>query len=356
MPARLLAIVLVGLVAAGTLFASGFSFGSGEPRPASWAPRAWPPTAASTRGTRCDRVASPSGSDRNRGTRAAPYRSAQALADVLKPGQTGCLRAGTYRDRQYVLAVQRSGRRGAPITIRSYPGERARLLGITQIAGRARWVVLSGLDFEGDGSQNTIKVYGSDVTIESSDITNGRRGLSCLLLGSAAEGTAERPLIRRNRLHDCGDPAHGNKDHGIYAAYTSGGRITRNYFSDSAAYAIQFYPSAQGMRFDHNVIDGGGDSVRGGIVFGGDSRHASSDDLVDHNVIAFAASGGVTSDWEGPQKKRNVARDNCLWEADIDHPAGFRAAGNVVADPEFRDRSHGDLRMPSGNRCRQIVR
>jgi hypothetical protein len=51
-----------------------------------------------------------------------------------------------------------------------------------------------------------------------------------------------------------------------------------------------------------------------------------------------------------------VARDNCLWEADVDHPAGFGAAANVVADPEFRDRSHGDLRMPSGNRCRQIVR
>jgi len=194
------------------------------------------------------------------------------------------------------------------------------------------------------------------VTIESSDITNGRRGLSCVLLGSAAEGVAERPVIRRNRLHDCGNPRRGNKDHGIYAGYTSGGRITQNYFSDSAAYAIQFYPDAQGTRFDRNIIDGGGDSVRGGIVFGGDGRHASSDNLVDHNVIAYAAGYGITSDWEGPRGTGNVARDNCLWEAGIGRPDGFRAAANVMADPDFRDRARGDLRMPSGNRCRQVVR
>jgi len=299
-------------------------------------------------------VASPQGSDANPGTRDAPYRTPQALTQALQPGQTGCLRGGTYRGDEYVLGVGNSGRRGAPITIRSYPGERARLVGITEIY--AHWVNLSGLTFEGNGSQNTIKVYGSDVTIESSDITNRRRGLSCVLLGSIEEGVAERPVIRRNRLHDCGNPANGNKDHGIYAGYTSGGRITENFFSDSAAYAIQFYPDAQHTRFERNVIDGGGDSIRGGILFGGDGRHASRDNLVAHNVIAFAATYGVTSDWEGPRGTGNVARDNCVWEAGIDRPRGFRAAANVVADPDFRARSRGDLRMPSRNRCGRVLR
>ena len=97
------------------------------------------------------------------------------LADSLAPGQTGCLRAGTYRDEgASPLAIQRSGRRGAPITIRSYPGERARLFGITEIEHDVSWVVLADLEFEGDGSQNTIKIYGSDIRIEHSDITNRR--------------------------------------------------------------------------------------------------------------------------------------------------------------------------------------
>jgi hypothetical protein len=351
------------LVAVAALAASAWavsSLGGSRPTPSSWEPKVWPPTAVASRQVRCDKVASPRGSDRNRGTRGDPYRSPQRLADTLAPGETGCLREGKYdAGSDFVLAVDRSGRRGAPITIRSYPGERAHLVGITQVAGRARWITLSGLDFEGDGSQNTIKIYGNDVTVEHSDITNVRRGLSCVILGSPEEGTAERPLLKANRLHDCGDPSNGNKDHAIYAAYTADGRITGNYFANSAAYAIQFYPSAQHLRFDRNVVDGGGDSVRGGIVFGGDSQHASSDNLVDHNVIAFAPTFGVRSDWEGPTGSGNAVRANCLWkngEGDIAQPVGFETAANIVADPEFRDRDRGDYRMPSDNRCRRLLR
>jgi hypothetical protein len=356
--ARPLALALALLVGVGAVAASGFSLSSLRSGPTTWSPQSWPPAAVSRTHDQCDKIASPDGSDRNPGTRRAPYRSAQRLAGTLAPGQTGCLRAGTYRGGDFVLSIRRSGRRGAPITIRGYRGERARLLGITQIAPAARWIVLSGLHFEGDGSQNTIKVYGSDVTIEHSDITNLRRGLSCVILGSPDQGVAERPLLSGNRLHDCGDPDHGNKDHAIYAAATVDGRITRNYFANSSGYAIQFYPNAHGMRFDHNVIDGGGDSIRGGIVFGGDARDASSDNVVEHNVIAFPATSGVTSNWEGPTGAGNVVRANCLWgagDANISRPDGFRASDNIVADPQFRDRSRGDLRMPFGNRCRQVL-
>jgi len=309
----------------------------------------------------CDKVASPGGSDSNRGTRRAPYRSAQRLADALAPGQTGCLRAGTYQARRgdFVLAIWRSGRRGAPTTIRSYPGERARLVGITQVAARARWIRLAGLDFEGDGSQNTIKIYGSDIAVEHSDITNLRRGLSCIILGNPDQGTAERPLIRDNRLHDCGSPSNGNKDHGIYAGFTRGGLIAANYFANSSGYAIQFYPNAQYTRFERNVVDGGGDSIRGGILLGGDSRHASSNNRVEHNVIAFAASNGVGSEWEGPTGRGNLVRANCVWRAagaNIAAAVGFRASGNVNADPEFRDRDRGDYRMRSDNGCGRVLR
>ena len=70
----------------------------------------------------CDHVASP-GTD-----------TAQQLLDSLRPGETGCLRGGTYRSsRGYVLNARRGGAPGAPITLRSFPGERARLVGIIDI-------------------------------------------------------------------------------------------------------------------------------------------------------------------------------------------------------------------------------
>src|SRR5437870_5778795 len=78
----------------------------------------------------CDRYASVSGSDADAGTLAAPFASAQKLADSLSAGQTGCLRGGTYDPSgSMVLTVRHGGAAGSPLTIMSYPGERARLVG-----------------------------------------------------------------------------------------------------------------------------------------------------------------------------------------------------------------------------------
>jgi len=361
----LLAAMGAGMIfAALAAVAAGIIFAAFRPADSKWA-QSWPPMKSTWHG-RCDKVASPGGSDENPGTVSAPFRSPQALADTLGPGQTGCLRGGIYRaPGQFVLDVgapgsaAASGSAEAPIAIRSYPGERARLVGITQVRQAANWFKLADMDFIGDGSQNTIKIYGSDVTIQDSDITNRLHGRSCVLLGSPEQGVAVRPRLEGNRLHDCGNPANGNQDHAIYASTTVDGRIVENYFANSAAYAVQFYPDAQHMLFSRNIVDGGGDSIRGGVLFGGDEDNASSGNLVTHNVIAFAATYGVTSDWEGPRGTGNVVRDNCFWhakDANVDDTDGFRASMNVVAEPKFRNRKRGDYRMPPGNPCRRVQR
>ena len=71
-------------------------------------------TPAHAAGTTCDRVAAPSGSDAAAGTESAPYATAQKLADSLSAGQTGCLRAGTYRQAsgRAVRAARLPRRRG----------------------------------------------------------------------------------------------------------------------------------------------------------------------------------------------------------------------------------------------------
>src|SRR2546425_11100821 len=74
----------------------------------------------------CDKVASPLGLDTSPGTGAQPYRTAQKLVDSLAPGETGCLKSGTYTGG---LTIAKGGAHGSPITITSQPGERAAILG-----------------------------------------------------------------------------------------------------------------------------------------------------------------------------------------------------------------------------------
>jgi Right handed beta helix region len=298
----------------------------------------------------CDRVASP-GSD-----------TAQQLLDSLRPGETGCLHGGTYVSSwHYVLNARRGGEPGAPITLRSYPGERARLVGIIDIRDGSDYITLSGLDIEGtaDDGANTIKVYSRGVVLEKSDITNVWRGRSCLILGNnEGGGQAVAPIVRANTFHECGNPANGNHDHGVYAANVLDGEIVDNLFYNSAAYTIQLYPNARRTRFAHNVVDGSR-SVRGGIVFGGDGRFASSDNVVERNVIVNAATAAITSYWEGPVGTDNVARENCVWGSgygdDITREWGFTAVSNRVARPLFASRSARDYRLAPGSQCLRTV-
>jgi hypothetical protein len=94
----------------------------------------------------CDKVASLRGLDVNPGTEALPFRTAQKLAASLNPGQTGCLRAGTYSGN---LTISRGGTSGAPVTIQSYPGERAVVIGRIWVPPGADFVTLSDLDLVG---------------------------------------------------------------------------------------------------------------------------------------------------------------------------------------------------------------
>ena len=63
----------------------------------------------------CNKVAAPGGSDSAAGTVSAPYATFQKLAHSLAPGQTGCLRGGTYREN---VEVNANGAPGAPMASR----------------------------------------------------------------------------------------------------------------------------------------------------------------------------------------------------------------------------------------------
>ena len=66
---------------------------------------------------------SPSGSDAAVGSEEAPWRTLAASVARLGPGDTLLARGGVYRESDIVVSV--SGTERAPVTVKSYPGERA---------------------------------------------------------------------------------------------------------------------------------------------------------------------------------------------------------------------------------------
>lgn len=308
----------------------------------------------------CDLYAAPSGSDSAAGSLERPLRTAQRLADSLDPGETGCLRAGEYTSsRFYVLSFEHGGSPGSPITIRSAPGETATLVGIVNVPRGSDNVTLSNLVIEGTGESNTVKIYAADTVIENNEITNKKRGLSCMMLGNNdGAGPAIRPIVRQNVFHACGkpggNPSTGARDHGIYSAASQDAQIVDNLFYDIATYTIQLYPNTQSATVANNVIDGGDGSVRGGVVFGSEDGYASNNNTVVRNVIAYTATHAVTTWWGDAIGKGNVAQDNCVWaaaEGEFGNKSTYSRVNNIVADPGFLNRAARDYRLSPDSPC-----
>lgn len=270
----------------------------------------------------CDRFAEPG------------PRAAQRLADALAPGQTGCLRGGEYLgtgSEGYVLRIGHGGRPGQPVTITSAPGERARLHGIVYVTAVADHVTLSRLTIDARHprrparSQVGIQVLAGDTAIADSDITD-HRVRSCVIL----TGRARRTVISGNLFHDCGDPANGLFDHAVYIAHSDRARITGNVFVRSAGWAVQLYPDARRTRVTGNLMWENG----GAVIFGGEGRQASRDNLVAGNVMgASRTRAELTSSYGEAVGRGNLARGNCLAPgvAAHDRPFGFRLVANRVA-------------------------
>ncbi len=310
----------------------------------------------------CTRIAATSGSDSAAGTQAQPFRGAQKLVDSLTAGQTGCLRSGTYSGN---VKVSGSGTSGAPITLTSYPGERATVAGKLWITESANFITVSSLDLDGRNAGNLASpaINGDDVTFVGNDVTNHNTTI-CFSVGPTTYGRAYRTVIQGNRIHNCGELPATNLDHGIYVEHSTGAQIVDNVIYDNADRGVQLYPDAQSSYVARNTIDGNGEGV---TIAGGSEDYgaqASNDNVVEQNVITNSVQRyNVESHWGSPiVGQRNVVRQNCVFGGARDgdnhglsRDNGFTGSDNLAADPQYVNRAAKDFTLSAGSPCRNLA-
>jgi parallel beta-helix repeat protein len=289
---------------------------------------------------------------------ASPHPGAvQQLVAKLQPGQSGCLRAGTYRGD---VSIHRGGRPGAPIRLMSAPGARATIDGVLWVADSANDVEISALTLDGrnSGEQPSPQINGDRVTLRGNDITNHHTGI-CVILGGAFPryGLAVDPVVEDNRIHDCGRLPRTNHDHGIYVEGTRGAKIVDNVIYGNADYGVHLYPNARGSLVARNVIEGNGGGVIVAGATGGEyaRSYASDDNVIERNVISGSLSRPeLETSWDSLRGRGNVARHNCLGPASgslTSVDAGLALQDNVTATPGYVNRAAGDLRQRADSPC-----
>lgn len=290
---------------------------------------------------------SPSGSDAGNGSLGAPWRTvAQALSAVV-PGQTIYLRAGDYPE---WVTASRSGTATAPITIASYPGERATVTGRFKIA--ASWMTISNLHFVGGtaGNPNGVLIYvsGADhVSILDNELEHAN--MSAMYLGDVGNGS-DYVTIAGNYIHDNG--THYNLDHGIYLGTGTGGTIVNNVIARNFARGIQCYPDCDNTLIANNTVVGNG---RAGIQVGNEGVSTSDNDTIVNNVVTGNGNTGIRSYWGGAQGAGIVARNNLVWGntgGDTAGP-GIAFTATLSSDPLYR--SATDFRLAAGSPARGVA-
>jgi Right handed beta helix region len=299
----------------------------------------------------CTLFASPTGSDSASGSVTTPFRTVGKLVASLSSGQVGCLRGGTYAED---VTIGKSG-----ITLTAYTGEKATVAGRLWIENGANGVTVTNLKLDGKNAAGlpSPTVNGDDAKFIGDEVTNEHTEI-CFVIGSPW-GRAQNTLIQGNRIHACGAIPSTNLDHGIYVEASDNAQILDNVIYDNVDRGIQLYPDAQGTVIRGNIIDRNGE----GIIFSGNGGTASSNTVVDHNVISNATIRSDVESWYpvgNPVGTNNLVHDNCIDPGvgggiNLSN-GGFTATSNqTVSSAQYVDASAGDYRLQSTSPCATLL-
>lgn len=257
---------------------------------------------------------SPSGKDTNAGTIKSPWRTISFAAGKMNPGDVCYLMGGSYSGAE---RISFSGKPGAPLTFSGYAKDS---------------VLLFAPPTSATEDVDTIRVYGSFVTLNNLKITNknnvgqgiwisydsrnvivsnsevyGARGQGILVSG-------DNNYIYKNSVHDNG--ARTPFDHGIYIEgknnIIKANRVFRNW-----TYGIQLYREEPGVA--------GGNTVENNYIYGNGFGASGAD--------PSAPSAGIVIAYQQPNNiiRNNIICGNAQYGIySIDSQPGNSISGNIT--------------------------
>jgi hypothetical protein len=153
------------------------------------------------------------GSDRNSGSKRAPFRTIEKGLSKLRSGGTIYVREGTYRERVTVEMPDCFVK--APCVLRNAPGDTAVIKGLLRLEGGSDWVV-DGLDVKWDpresSDEHMVRVLGgSDWTLRRMEMSGARSFANLLIAGNPRSWR-----VTQNCIHDTHPSNDTNQDHNVY--------------------------------------------------------------------------------------------------------------------------------------------
>jgi Right handed beta helix region len=292
----------------------------------------------------------------------SPYRTFERLAESLRPGMVGCLRAGVYGDGSTTQSIGHGGRAGQRVTIRGYPHEHVTVAGPVFVYPRAEYVTVSHVTVEGATNLPTgdkrlaLEIWGRRFIFEDSVLTNHSGGRSGILI------RGDETLIRRDKIYDVGTVGSTfGYAHGIYVAESHNFKIERNWIYDCrVGWGVQLYPHATNGIVAQNIIDGCG----AGITIGGDGEVSSRDNRIERNLITNSVGlgrfnpGTAVAGCCDQSPNGNVVIGNVFWANRGGAFDGYRGRSyverrNISSNPRYVNRARKDFRV-RGRKARAL--
>ena len=198
---------------------------------------------------------SPSGSDSNPGTSAAPFRSIQRAANVVNPGETVIVRDGTYSNAaaagtgSKLITLSRGGTASSWVTFRAERTWGAVIDGLNNTTAEAfvfaaNYIRVQGFEVRGF-SDDAFSNYNGGQFIDIIGNHIHDIGRYCTDTGIGRDGiylSSDNVTVEQNMIHDIGRYGPGengcnpstttyqNNDHGIYLAGADNVVIRNNIF------------------------------------------------------------------------------------------------------------------------------
>jgi hypothetical protein len=310
---------------------------------------------------------SPSGSDANTGTSAAPWQTLQKAAASMGPGDTALIADGEYAGG---VVQERDGMSGAPITFRAVNPGGAVVRGDATGAAdaialaSADYVVIDGLTVRAANRAGISISRSNGVIVRRCRLLNNTRsgiaadGCDDLLLegnesafsvrehGISVSGSGDRPVIRLNRLHDnwaCGitlngdpealDPSQGTRGDGI----TTGALVERNVIDGNGAGGAAGInlASVRASRIQNNLLF----NNRAGGIAGWDDgagiEWGTKENVILHNTVYFRPGEGrwcvsLKNGSTGNLVQNNILSGGARGALEIDNDSPIQSDYNLL--------------------------